>query len=84
MGVGPAGREAWEWAMRAERAAALDVSEGAGPLRDRAIRGGRGKWGRGQWLSWAHGRRVVRTGSPSVERGSGLLAAGLDWAGILG
>jgi len=35
VGVGPAGREAWEWAMRAERAAALDVSEGrwAGALR---------------------------------------------------
>ena len=28
VGVGPAGREAWEWAMHAERAAALDVSEG--------------------------------------------------------
>jgi len=28
VGVGPAGREAWEWAMHAERATALDVSEG--------------------------------------------------------
>ena len=35
VGVGPAGRDAWEWPMHAERAAALDVSEGrwAGALR---------------------------------------------------